>query len=150
MAESSLITTVFGAFMPYKHRPWYLQPWPIAAPRLIEIRNQLRREDLHDTEEPPLATTDGEAVDPARREERAIDGTFNDLAFPTMGSSGRRFGRNVPIDRTFPDTANVTLPSPRVVKVDLMTGLFAEPLPERFGFSETAFRVFTTSATTRC
>ena len=27
-------------------------------------------------------------------------------------------------------------------KVDLMTGLFAEPLPEGFGFSETAFRVF--------
>jgi hypothetical protein len=27
-------------------------------------------------------------------------------------------------------------------KVDLMTGLFAEPLPDGFGFSETAFRVF--------
>ena len=27
-------------------------------------------------------------------------------------------------------------------EVDLMTGLYAEPLPKGFGFSETAFRVF--------
>ena len=34
-------------------------------------------------------------------------------------------------------------------KVDLMTGLFAEPLPEGFGFSETAFRVFILMASRR-
>lgn len=34
-------------------------------------------------------------------------------------------------------------------KVDLMTGLFAEPLPEGFGFSETAFRVFVLMASRR-
>jgi hypothetical protein len=33
--------------------------------------------------------------------------------------------------------------------VDLMTGLYAEPLPEGFGFSETAFRVFLLMATRR-
>jgi hypothetical protein len=33
--------------------------------------------------------------------------------------------------------------------VDLMTGLFAEPLPEGFGFSETAFRVFILMASRR-
>jgi hypothetical protein len=33
-------------------------------------------------------------------------------------------------------------------KVDLMTGLYAEPLPEGFGFSETAFRVFILMAVT--
>ena len=108
--------------MPDKHRPWYLEPWPIAAPRLIEIRNRLRRENLHDTEEPPLARSPaGAAIDRAKREERTIDGTFNDLDFPTMGSCGRRFGRNVPIERTFPDIANVMNPSPRVVSRELMT-----------------------------
>ena len=30
-----------------------------------------------------------------------------------------------------------------------MTGLFAEPLPEGFGFSETAFRIFLLMATRR-
>jgi hypothetical protein len=34
-------------------------------------------------------------------------------------------------------------------KVDLMTGLYAEPLPEGFGFSETAFRVFVLMASRR-
>ncbi|MEO5895367.1 MAG: peroxidase family protein [Vicinamibacterales bacterium] len=33
--------------------------------------------------------------------------------------------------------------------VDLMTGLYAEPLPENFGFSETAFRVFILMASRR-
>jgi hypothetical protein len=36
-----------------------------------------------------------------------------------------------------------------VEKVDLMTGLFAEPLPEGFGFSETAFRIFVLMASRR-
>jgi hypothetical protein len=34
-------------------------------------------------------------------------------------------------------------------KVDLMVGLFAEPLPQGFGFSETAFRVFILMASRR-
>jgi hypothetical protein len=34
-------------------------------------------------------------------------------------------------------------------KVDLMTGLYAEPLPDGFGFSETAFRVFVLMASRR-
>jgi hypothetical protein len=34
-------------------------------------------------------------------------------------------------------------------KVDLMTGLYAEPLPAGFGFSETAFRVFILMASRR-
>jgi hypothetical protein len=34
-------------------------------------------------------------------------------------------------------------------KVDLMTGLYAEPLPQGFGFSETAFRVFILMASRR-
>ena len=34
--------------------PWYKLPRLLAMPRLVEIRNQLRKENLHDTEEPPL------------------------------------------------------------------------------------------------
>ena len=33
--------------------------------------------------------------------------------------------------------------------VDLMTGLFAEPLPDGFGFSDTAFRIFVLMASRR-
>jgi hypothetical protein len=34
-------------------------------------------------------------------------------------------------------------------QVDLMVGLYAEPLPEGFGFSETAFRIFILMASRR-
>ena len=36
-----------------------------------------------------------------------------------------------------------------VEKVDLMIGLYAEPLPQGFGFSDTAFRVFILMASRR-
>jgi hypothetical protein len=103
-------------------RPWYKLPQLLAMPRLIEIRNQLRAKNLHDTEEPPMATqavpTD---LDPRLRDERTIDGSYNDLKCPAMGAAGRRFGRNVPLEHVFPDTANLLVPNPRVVSRELMT-----------------------------
>src|SRR5688572_27454407 len=108
--------------------PWYKLPRLLAMPRLVEIRNELRRENLHDTEEPPL---EKKAVppnlDPALRDERTVDGTYNDLAYPAMGSCGRRFGRNVPLEHTFPDTANLMTPSPRLISRELMTRTEFQP-----------------------
>ena len=106
-----------------QHRtPWYKLPKLLSMPRLVEIRTQLRRENLHDTEEPPFQKKPIPAnLDPALRNERTVDGTYNDLAFPEMGSCGRRFGRNVPLEHTFPDTANLMNPSPRLVSRELMT-----------------------------
>jgi hypothetical protein len=106
----------------HARKPWYELPRLIAMPKLVEIRNQLRRENLHDTEEPPLQRAPSAAnLDPTLRNERTIDGTYNDLQFPSMGSCARRFGRNVPLEHTFPDTANLMIPSPRVVSRELMT-----------------------------
>jgi hypothetical protein len=103
-------------------RPWHELPKLVAMPKLIEIRNQLRRENLHDTEEPPFPKQDIPAdLDPAVREGRTVDGSYNDLNYPTMGACGRRFGRNFPLEHTFPDTANLMTPSPRVVSRELMT-----------------------------
>ena len=105
-----------------RRRPWYELPKLLAMPRLVEIRNQLRRENLHDTEEPALAQADAApAPDAAVRQERSIDGSYNDLSYPQMGCAGRRFGRNFPLEHTFPDTANLMVPSPRVVSRELMT-----------------------------
>ena len=103
-------------------QPWYKQPDVAAMTELVQIRDRMRRENLHDTEEPPLEKkTVPSDLDPVLRQERTIDGTYNDLEYPTMGSCGRRFGRNVPVAETFPDTANLMTPSPRVVSRELMT-----------------------------
>jgi hypothetical protein len=110
-----------GDFL-HGRRPWYELPKLLAMPRLIEIRNQLRRENLHDTDEPPQVRQDvPRDLDPVLREGRTVDGSYNDLNFPSMGSCNRRFGRNVPLEHTFPDTPNLMVPSPRVVSRELMT-----------------------------
>ena len=38
-----------------------------------------------------------------------------------MGSTGARFGRNVPLSETFPDTANLMNPNPRTISQELFT-----------------------------
>ena len=103
-------------------RPWYQLPYSLAAVQLVDIRNDLREKNLHDTEEPPMVREEiPKNLDPALREGRTIDGTYNDLHFPKMGSAGRRFGRNFPLEHVAPDTANLLVPNPRVVSLDLMT-----------------------------
>src|SRR5262245_45567177 len=105
-----------------KDRQWYELPRLPSMVRLVEIRNELRTKNLHDTEDPvfekkPIPPD----LDPVLREARTTDGTYNDLTVPKMGSVGCRFGRNVPVEHTFPDAPNLLIPNPRVVSRELMT-----------------------------
>jgi hypothetical protein len=100
---------------------WFELPGPAAAKRLVQLRDELRANNLHDTEEPALETTADTSGESELRRSRTSDGTYNDLTCPRMGSAGLRFGRNVPLSETFPDTANLMNPSPRQVSLELMT-----------------------------
>ncbi len=98
---------------------WHRLPRPLAIPTLIELRNALRDHNLYDTGLP-----DGRALPPdgARRSARTLDGTYNDLEQPLMGSIGMRFGRNVPIENSWPEPEPAILePNPRVVSRELLT-----------------------------
>ena len=78
-----------GGFL--NRRPWYKLPDILAMPRLVEIRNELRAKNLHDTDEPKAtASPIPPDLDPKLRDERTIEGTWNDLKFPQMGCAGRR------------------------------------------------------------
>ena len=119
MAET--LFSRIGDFL-HRRRPWYKLPRLLAMPRLVEIRNDLRKYNLHDTEEPPLEKVEiPKDLDPKLRLERTIEGTHNDLQYPKMGCAGARFGRNCPLELTHPDTANLMNPSPREVSQALMT-----------------------------
>jgi hypothetical protein len=98
---------------------WHRLPRLLAIPTLIELRNALREHNLYDTGVPDERDL---APDGDHRWARTLDGTYNDLDRPLMGSIGQRFGRNVPIERTYPEPEPDLLePNPRVVSRELLT-----------------------------
>jgi hypothetical protein len=109
-----------GSLFTKHRREWHQVPRIFAMGQLIEMRNDLREKNLHDTEEPAFEKATA-PIDDAVRAARTTDGTFNDLAYPRMGSVGCRFGRNFPLDKVFPDAPNLLIPNPRVVSRELMT-----------------------------
>jgi hypothetical protein len=101
---------------------WDRLPRLLGIYALVGIRTRLRRENLYDTEtvHPPPPPADG--IPSRYLRARSLDGTYNDLTDPRMGSIGARFGRNVPLDRTFPESEPAILdPSPRVISRELLT-----------------------------
>jgi hypothetical protein len=112
--------------MSHGSEEWYDLPRATAGIRLFRNREELREKNLVDTEEPPLENS---ATAPAGDvyNVRTADGTYNDLKCPRMGSAGIRFGRNVPLKETFPDTTNLMTPSPRRVSRELLTRATFQP-----------------------
>jgi hypothetical protein len=99
---------------------WSELPWPLGLLTILTYRNRLRRENLYDTESPtPKSVPAPEST--RHLTGRTADGTYNDLENPRMGSTGTRFGRNVPIDRTYPDSERLMQPNPRTVSRELLT-----------------------------
>lgn len=104
------------------HRLWrYLGVWNLVAFRfLMRMRNlyDLSRLVLTGQRDPREFQWD-----PRYRYQRTVDGTFNDLTVPAMGSAGTPFGRNFPPKRLKkPDGDElVDHPSPREVSRKLLT-----------------------------
>ena len=102
---------------------WDKLPPILGLPVLSGIRNTLRAHNLHDTAAtpsipipPPLAEGDRHLT------ARTPDGTFNDLSNPGMGAAGTRFGRNFPVEYSYPEPEPAILsPNPRTVSRDLLT-----------------------------
>ena len=96
---------------------WDRLPRPLGLFTIVYLRKQLRRKNLYDTRlvKPPPPP-------PADLSSRTIDGSHNDLRQPSMGSTGTRFGRNVPLARAVPEPEPDLLePSPRLVSRELLT-----------------------------
>jgi hypothetical protein len=101
---------------------WDRLPLPLGLATILVYRNRLRRENLYDTESPATRNWPVPLPEGARHlTARTAAGTYNDLQNPRMGSAGTRFGRNVPIDRTFPDYDRFMQPNPRTVSRQLLT-----------------------------
>jgi hypothetical protein len=129
MALSKLLTTKAAALD--RRFGWDRLPRPLGVLTLVGLRIRLRQENLHDTGS--VDTRKGESVPqpPSGKRHlrtRTLDGSYNDLAAPAMGAIGARFGRNVPVDRTYPEPLPQLLdPNPRVVSRELLTRTEFQP-----------------------
>jgi hypothetical protein len=99
---------------------WYRYKLLLALAVLLGIRNNLRRENLFDTnagrEEAPLGK-----LQERYRTQRSPDGSYNDLDQPRMGMAGRTFGRNVPPEDAWPeDDDRILDPNPLEVSERLL------------------------------
>lgn len=99
---------------------WHRFPLPFALVVLIGLRTILRNQNLYDTTEVKLTGSD-QSTGARQVTARKADGTGNDLAHPSMGSAGTRFGRNVPLEKAYPDKARILTPNPRTVSLELLT-----------------------------
>jgi hypothetical protein len=108
---------------------WSRLPTPVGLLVFIGLRERLREKNLYDTgrgalDKPPF--TDPNQAD--YRGARTIDGTYNDLNDPLMGSIGSRFGRNVPLDKSrHEEPPELLEPNPRLISRKLLTRERFEP-----------------------
>ena len=102
---------------------WHRLPWPLGLPMIFALMGQLRRGNLHDPSTiTPSLPREPLIPEPGHRLHRTVDGSFNDLLWPEMGSVGTRFGRNVPLSFTMQEPEPELLsPNPRLVSRELMT-----------------------------
>ena len=108
---------------------WHQLPKFLGLVGLLKFRNEYREKNLFDTEDPPLAENPDPGSTPEEKVKyRTFDGSFNDLRVPKMGAAGTRFGRNFPLDKVHPDTANLMNPNPRLVSRRLLTREVFQPI----------------------
>jgi hypothetical protein len=105
-------------------KQWHQLLTPLALVKLLQFRNRLRQDNLHDTS--AIAPTDRlprpePSPDGRHLRARTDDGSFNDLEQPAMGMAGTRFGRNVPLQDAFPDENTILTPNPRTLSRQLLT-----------------------------
>lgn len=107
---------------------WYLWPFPLSDAILLGLRGILRRNNLFDTETAPAQPALANGFD--IQHFRTPDGSYNDLAQPWMGRAGTRFGRNVPLDKTYGEVAPTLYePNPRLVSSRLLAREAFAPVP---------------------
>ncbi len=114
---------VKGFMLLNRYVRWDRLPTLLGALNLHAYRTLQRETNLYDTNTIPSTTTpELPPRTPARLQYRTSDGSYNDLAHPTMAMAGTRFARNVPLDRAYPDPEPALItPSPRTVSLKLMT-----------------------------
>jgi hypothetical protein len=109
------------------HRVWFRWPFTLAIALILGHRENLRKDNLTDTETSPPAPPEPEGDFIGAR---TVTGSHNDLGAPWMGMAGARFGHNVQLKAAFGETGERLMdPSPRLVSNRLMARKDFVPVP---------------------
>ncbi|MBF4769591.1 peroxidase [Nocardioides agariphilus] len=108
-----------------RRRPWHRLPLPVALLNIIALRIELRWHNLTDTRTPDPSTRRGPVtIDQCPHlagRFRTPDGSYTTLDDPDMGMAGTRFGRNVALDKAFPEAMpGLMQPNPHTISRTLM------------------------------
>ncbi|MEO6512965.1 MAG: peroxidase family protein [Nocardioides sp.] len=118
-------TLVAGFGRLNRRRLWHKLPLPMALMNIVALRIQLREKNLTDTRTPDpnlrrASVTPAQCPAGAARF-RTPDGSYNALDDPDMGMAGTRFGRNVALDKAFPEAMpGLMTPNPHTISRTLM------------------------------
>lgn len=106
-----------------QRRGWDSLPIVPGLVVLTGIRNVLRQTNLYDTGKAPIINDRPlSPLEPVYLTRRTNDGSYNDLENPSTGRAYHRFGRNVPLEGTWPEPQPAIMePNPRVVSRKLLT-----------------------------
>lgn len=111
-----------------RRRAWYRWPFPISVAIMLGSRGILRQNNLFDTETAPAPAEPADGFDILGF--RTANGSYNDLAQPRMGQALTRFGRNVPLSKTYGEVAPTLYePNPRLVSTKLLARRDFVPVP---------------------
>ncbi|HCH66917.1 MAG TPA: peroxidase [Deltaproteobacteria bacterium] len=94
---------------------WHELPVPVGIVNLIELRNALRDENLHDTSGGGEQDPEPSHIGARHLYARSDDGGYNDLEHVGMGATGAYFGRNVTPDAGHPDLHALMSPNPQLI-----------------------------------
>jgi protein involved in ribonucleotide reduction len=112
---------------------WHKMPPPIGLAILAGLRNILRAKNLSSTytvKSPYPQVTPSAEEGQRYLTTRTADGTYNDTDIPAMGSANTRFGRNVPLNYTYPGKdEDILTPNPRTISLELLARDTFKPVP---------------------
>lgn len=102
--------------------PWHRLPKLLGLGNLIALRHDLRRWNLYDTTPGIQVTSKRCPFHTSDLSERRLDGSHNDLQYPSMGQAGTPFGRNCPSTVALAsENPGFEKPSPKTVSRVLLT-----------------------------
>ncbi|MGI9408467.1 MAG: peroxidase family protein [Hyphomicrobiaceae bacterium] len=107
---------------------WHRLPFLLSVANLVTLQHDLRWRNLFATARNNLKAQDPGDFDV--RQFRTADGSYNDLDNPEMGMAMMRFGRNVPLERTYAETEpRLMTPNPRDISNKLLARKEFIPVP---------------------